>query len=239
MLTGQTVATRMGDPANEQRWILCIPWFLTLGLVVYFLAASVWPRLLPSEIRFAVRQQVATVAIYGALITAIYGSYWISTIKGNWLDADAGYLCTCIGIALFLLLSGQIVKASSFHRAAKPLAESTAPLIEREDQIVFYGTYLEGMPFYLRVDRPIWLVEARRRTEVMRNSYNAERRLAPAPGYGRVVFSFDEFAGHWKRNERVFRVFLRKKSLARLTGEVGTSPRILTRVNEYLLVTNR
>jgi hypothetical protein len=162
----------------------------------------------------------------------------IGRIKGIWRDAGAAYLCTCIGIALFLLLSGQIIKAASFHRAAKPLAEKTAPLIEREDQLVFYDTYLEGMPFYLRVDQPIWLVERPREREIMSNI--AERRRVPAAGYGKVVFTLDEFAEHWQRNEKVFRVFLREKSLARFSRDVGTSPRVLSRINsEYFLVTNR
>ena len=239
ILTGQTVATSINKPAHKQRWILYVPWILTLGFALYLLVGAVRPHLLLSDIRSSVTQQALGVGIYGAILCCIYGSYLVGVIKGIWRDAGAAYVCTSIGIALFLLLIGQIVKAASFHRAAKPLAENTAPLIEPEDQIVFYGTYLEGIPFYLRIDRPIWLVEARRRTEVMGNSYGAERRLAPAPGYGRVVFSYDEFARHWKRNERVFRVFLRKKSLARLTGEVGTSPRILTKIDEYLLVTNR
>jgi len=42
-----------------------------------------------------------------------------------------------------------------------------------------------------------------------------------------------------KRNEKVFRVFLRERSLVRFSGEVGGSARILARIDEYLLVTNR
>jgi len=237
MATGQTVAIRMSGP-RKRRWILYVPWILTLGFVAYCLVGAVWPRVLASEIRFAVTQQVVVVAIYGAIMSGIYGSYLIGVIRGLWREADAAYLCTCIGIALFLLLSGQIVNASSFHRAAKSLTEETAPLIERPDQIVFYGTYLEGLPFYLRIDRPIWLVEARHRAEELGNSYVAERRR-PAPGYGQVVFGDGEFAEQWKRNQTVFRVFLKEKSLSRLSREVDTAPRILAKLNEYFLVTNR
>jgi 4-amino-4-deoxy-L-arabinose transferase-like glycosyltransferase len=239
ILMGQAVATRMNGETNNRRWILYVPWLITLGFVVYILIGAVWPRLLPSEIRSAVTQQAVAIAIYGAMMSGIYGSYFIGVMRGIWRDAGAAYLCTCVGIALFLLLSGQIVKAAAFHRAAKPLAEETAPLIDRSDQIVFYGTYLEGVPFYLGIDRPIWLVEARHRAEEIGNSYVAERRKVPAPGYGQVVFDADEFAERWKRNEKVFRVFLKEKSLLRFSSEVGASPRILAKVDEYLLVTNR
>lgn len=73
----------------------------------------------------------------------------------------------------------------------------------------------------------------------MTNSYLGMHRMVPAPGYGQVAFSHDEFAEQWKRNEKVFRVFLRERSLVRFSGEVGGSPRILAKVDEYLLVTNR
>ena len=239
MLTGQSVAIRMNGEANKQGWILYVPWTLTLGFVVYFLVGAAWPRLLPSEIRFAVIRQVAVVAIYGAIMSGIYGSYLIGVIRGVWRDAGAAYLCTCVGIALFLLLSEQIIKTASFRRAAKPLAETTAPLIAHGDQIVFYGTYLEGMPFYLRIDRPIWIVEARDRADVIGNSYLAERRRVPATGFGQVVFNYDEFVEQWKRSEKVFRVFLKEKSLARFSGEVGGLPRILAQLDDYIFVTNR
>jgi hypothetical protein len=126
-----------------------------------------------------------------------------------------------------------------FHRAAKSLAAETARLIAPEDQMAFYGTYLEGIPFYLRIHRPIWLVEARRRADPRANSYVAMRRRVPAPEYGQVVFAYDEFAEQWKRNEKVLKVFLKETSLARFSGEVGRPPRTLAKLGEYLLVTNR
>src|SRR6202008_4978592 len=165
ILTGQTLMVRFNDPNNREKNILFVPWGVMLSLILYFLIGSTWPGLLPNEIRLAVGQQAATVAVYGAIICAVYGTYLLGKSKGMWRDGGPAYLCTCIGIALFLLLSGQIAKAASFHRLAKALATETAPFIAREDQIVFYGTYLEEMPFYLRIERPIWLVEARRGAE--------------------------------------------------------------------------
>ena len=239
LLTGQTVALRFNDPAQKEKWIIFIPWSVILGLVLYFLAGSLWPGILPREIRLGVGERAAAVTIYGALIGGIYGAYVIST-KSLWRHAGgAAYLCTCIGIALFLILSTQIVTAASFHRVAKPLAAQTAPLIAPKDQIVFYGTYLEGIAFYLRIYQPIWLVETRRRSEPAVNSYLAMRRTVPAPGYGQVVFAHDEFAERWKKNEKAFRVFLKEKSLARFSDEVGGSPRVLAKLDEYLFVTNR
>ena len=54
-----------------------------------------------------------------------------------------------------------------------------------------------------------------------------------------LVVVFSDLGGQWKCNEKVFRVFLRERSLVRFSGEVDGSPRILAKVDEYLLVTNR
>jgi len=140
ILTGQTIGIRFNDPANKEKWILYLPWSITLALILYFLLGWGWPQLLPNEIRLAVSQQVAPVTIYGAVISGIYESYLFGMIRGIWRDAGAAYLCACIGTALFLLLSGQTVQAASFHRAAKTLTEESAPLIAPDDQIVFYAT---------------------------------------------------------------------------------------------------
>ena len=130
-------------------------------------------------------------------------------------------------------------KGRIFPPTGQNLTAETGPLIARDDQIVFYGTYLEGVPFYLRIERPIWLVEARRKAEPKGNYYLAGRRPVSAPGYGKIAFTDEEFAEHWKRNERTFRVFLKEMSLARSSSEIGGPPRVLAKLNEYLLVTNR
>jgi hypothetical protein len=54
-----------------------------------------------------------------------------------------------------------------------------------------------------------------------------------------VVFSFNEFAAQWNRNDLVLRVFVKEKNLQRLIGDVGATPRSLAKHGEYLLVTNR
>ena len=105
--------------------------------------------------------------------------------------------------------------------------------------MVFYDTYVEGIPFYLRSDKPIWLVQAGEKEDVMGSYYVGERRPAPAPGYGQVLFTFEEFAEQWHRNEQPFKVFVKEKNLANLKNDVGASPKILTRFDDYLLVTNR
>ena len=134
---------------------------------------------------------------------------------------------------------GQIVAAASFRRASKSLAKQVAPLGDSQDRLVFYNTYLEGIPFYLQIDKPIWLVQDADKIDVLGSFYLGERRLTLPSGVDQVLFTFEEFAQQWRRNELLLRVFVNKKNLAALTRDVGASPRVLTQYEDYVLVTNR
>ena len=239
MLTGWTVAVELDGASKRRWWVLYLPWIFTLGCFLYLLIGAAWPNLLPSHISAAVTQKVHLVALYGIVSLLVFAVFAAGDLRKVWRDQGAAYACTAIGLAFFWVLVGQIMTVASFHRASKSLAEESAPLISSEDRIVFYDTYVEGMPYYLCIDKPIWLVQAREKGDVMGSYYVAERHPAPAAGYGQVLFTFEEFAEQWKKNAGPLKVFLKEKNLAKLSGEIGTSPKLLMRFNEYLLVTNR
>jgi 4-amino-4-deoxy-L-arabinose transferase-like glycosyltransferase len=238
LLTGSAMAVKFENPATKPWRILYGTWIVTLGCILYFLIGAAWPNLLPTQIRSAVPQKISLVAAYGAMIFLIWGIFLVGYFKNIWKDRGMIYLCTSISLALFWVIVGQLMAAASFHRTAKLLAEQSVPLINREDRLVFYDTYLEGTLFYLRIDQPIWLVQAREKKEVMGSFYVGERHPAPAAGYDQVLFTFEEFAARWKKNELPLRVFVKEKNLARFRRAVETPPRILMKFNDHLLVTN-
>ncbi|MGH7930648.1 MAG: hypothetical protein ACREQV_22995, partial [Candidatus Binatia bacterium] len=121
----------------------------------------------------------------------------------------------------------------------KSLVRGAAPFIDAEDRVVFYDTYLTSVAFYLSLDRPSWIVQKEEKEKIIGSTYLAERRPAAAAGHGQVVFSFSEFAQQWKRKDLVMRIFVKEKNLRRLISNVGAAPKILTKFDEYLLVTNR
>jgi 4-amino-4-deoxy-L-arabinose transferase-like glycosyltransferase len=239
MLTGQTVAVELDGASRRRWWIVYLPWIFTLGCILYLLIGAVWPNLLASHISAAVTQKVYLVVLYGIVILLVFAVFAVGDWRKVWRDQGAHYACAAIGLALFWVVIGQIMTVASFHRASKSLAEQSAPLISSEDRLVFYDTYVEGMPYYLRIDKPIWLVQSREKGDVMGSYYVAERHPAPAAGYGQVLFTFEEFAEQWKKNTWPLKVFLKEKNLAKLSREIGTSPKLLMKFNEYLLVTNR
>jgi 4-amino-4-deoxy-L-arabinose transferase-like glycosyltransferase len=237
ILTGQAVAAKMQDTKRSR--ILYIPGIFIVTFIVYLLVGSAWPNLLASDIRSDVLQSVSLLLLYGTVISLVFGVFVAGDLKSVWKGQGPAFMCTAVTLALFFILAGKIVARASFRRAAKSTAQATAALIDRPDRLVFYDTYIEGLPFYLRIDKPIWLVQSREKGNIMGSFYVAEKRPAPAAGYGQVLFTFDEFADQRGKNELPLRIFLKEKNLPRLTQEVGVVPRRLTSFDEFILVSNR
>ncbi len=237
ILTGQAVAAKMQDTKRSR--ILYIPGIFIVTFIVYLLVGSAWPNLLASDIRSDVPQSVSLLLLYGTVISLVFGVFVAGDLKSVWKGQGPAFMCTAVTLALFFILAGKIVARASFRRAAKSTAQATAALIDRPDRLVFYDTYIEGLPFYLRIDKPIWLVHSREKGNIMGSFYVAEKRPAPAAGYGQVLFTFDEFADQRGKNELPLRIFLKEKNLPRLTQEVGVVPRRITSFDEFILVSNR
>jgi 4-amino-4-deoxy-L-arabinose transferase-like glycosyltransferase len=239
ILTGQAVAGKMRDPETQRSAIPYNVGIFIVAFIVYLLAGASWPNLLASDIRSEVPQSVSLLLFYGTIITLIFGVFVAGDLKNVWKGQGAAFMCTAVCLALFFLLAGKIVARASFRRAPKAMAQTTAALIDRPDRLVFYDTYIEGLPFYLRIDKPIWLVQPREKGNIMGSFYVAEKRPAPAPSYGQVLFTFEEFADRWKANELPLRVFLKEKNLLRFSKQVGVVPKKLMRFDDFILVSNR
>jgi len=142
-------------------------------------------------------------------------------------------------MALFLFIVAQIFASASHTRSAKTLAERAVPFLQPQSRLVFYDSYLTSMPFYLRVASPIWVIWSGRNKIVMQNTFIAEKQPRPAPGFGQVLFTFEEFAKEWKAAKQPLLVFLKQRQMARLLRQGGDTPRELTTVGEFILVSNR
>lgn len=239
ILTGHALAAKMRHSLAGRSWALYIPGIFAVGFILYMLMGAAWPSLLAREIRATVIEKTSQVALYGIILLLVFALFLVRDSQRARKDSGMAYAYTTIGLALFFVVVGQIMVAASFHRASKSLAAQAAPLITREDQLVFYDTYIEGLPFYLRVDKPIWLVQSPQKGDVMGSYYAAERRPGPTERFGQVLFSFQEFAERWKKNEQPLKVFVKEKNLDRLSREIGSAPILLIRLNEYLLVATR
>ena len=101
----------------------------------------------------------------------------------------------------------------SLTRSAKQLAEKSLPFLGAQDQIVFYNISLQGLPFYLSISRPAWLVWSGTKAHVIGSFYIAEfrQRLASIPA-GQLV-TYEQFSERWKETDQRLVVFIEEKQL--------------------------
>jgi 4-amino-4-deoxy-L-arabinose transferase-like glycosyltransferase len=239
LLTARALGLQGYDSAERRCWRVFIPLIFPTVFVLYLLAGLVWPKLLAPEIRSGVVQKADAICLYAAVIFAIFLVFLTGHIKMLWKETGPALLCTSVSLALFFLLLTQIISATSFHRSSKSLAQQLAAVMGPEDRLVFYNTYAEGVPFYLGIEKPIWLVQSEEKGDVMGSFYVGQIRPAAAAGYGPVLFTFEAFAQEWNKNDKELRVLVKEKNLSELAANIGATPEKVVKLDNYLLVSNR
>jgi hypothetical protein len=157
-----------------------------------------------------------------------------------WQSQSSVFTVQALGGFFFLILLTQIMVAISQDRSAEEIAAAVAARAGAETQVVLYDTYLTGMPFYLRAQRPVWIVtHANKKKTVLGNFYVATNRAWPDTRWGKALFDLDEFREVWEKNNTPLLIIVKEKNISRMEKEIGASPRRLTSVDEYVLMSNR
>ena len=146
-----------------------------------------------------VSENLIFMGLSALLIVLIFGGYAYANSRGYCSSQIASYICTGVVMAVFFLLVGRLMVTASVGRSAKALAQGTAPFITHDSQVAIYDTYMPGLIFYLRLDRPIWIVASPGKTTLMGSPYVSTHRPDPAPGHGKILFNFAEFSDAWKK----------------------------------------
>jgi 4-amino-4-deoxy-L-arabinose transferase-like glycosyltransferase len=236
ILTGRMITGFFNKPPSSARWGFYLPWILLVGCVLYLLIGGVWQRLLSTEIRATVSENLIFIGLSAAAMVFTLGGYAYANLRGYWSSQIASYLCTGVVMAVFFLLVGHLMVTASVGRSAKALAQSTAPFITHDSQMAIYDTYMSGLIFYLRLDRPIWIVASPGKTTLMGSPYVSTHRPDPAPGHGKILFNFAEFSEAWKKTNHPLLVFAKAKTLLRLESQLAEGTKKLAGVDEYVLV---
>ena len=236
MLSGQAVASLVNRSVSEKRQPVYLPWIFSAGFVAALLVGALWPPLLPRDIRETVSENLVWIGFSFGVMGLILGGYAWGWLQGYWRSPIAKFLCACAGTAIFFLLVGQFMVSVSGDRSAKAVARHAAPFLTHESQMAAYDTYLPGLIFYLRLDRPIWIVASPGKTTLMRSPYVSTHRPNPAPGHGKILLDFDEFWDAWKKNTPPLLVLAKAKTRLRLESQLTEGTKRLAGVDEYILV---
>jgi len=239
IMVGATIEPLLRGSSLKTRWFLAFPpayfFLLSFGVILVFL----WPGFLPDRLQVYLHTTFAK--IFVLLVMGIVAAL-IFTLVGirrhRWRRQGFLYLATSVGFVLFILCAELIVVTVSTQRSSKQLAHKASLFIGEDDQIVLFQGYPSSLPFYLKIQRPIWVVWSGNKRTVLGSDYIAKERPQPAQGYGQVLFTYDQFSEIWNNSKRRIVVFLDSEAVDQLRLLVGVQPRVLLKVGDTFLVEN-
>jgi 4-amino-4-deoxy-L-arabinose transferase-like glycosyltransferase len=240
ILTATTVVRLYHKSEARLRRGLSVGWLLQALNAFYLAAGSLYPRILPSQIRDGVSSMAHFVWLFAAFSIFMLG-YTSMRAATHGVDSHRRrYLVQGFGVFVFLIFLAHMMVSISPGRSAQSIAEKALPQITTTTQVVFYDTYLAGMAFYLRAQRPIWVITSgKKKRTFLGNYYALGKRADPLTRWGKALFDFDEFRAQWKTTQRPLLVVVKEKNLPRLVKEIGETPKRLAAMDEYILVSKR
>jgi hypothetical protein len=238
ILVGATVAKAFNGSSDKISWVVPFPaaTFLSIALLsaLLFLSSGLLPDQIQTPVYAALpRAPIAfTAGIAAALVLGL------AAIKRRlWRRAFYLYGATALGFAVLILVAEPIIATVSLNRSSKQLAKAAASLIHEGDQLVLYEKYLSSLPFYLNIQQPIWVVWSGNKSQVLGSDYIARQRPRPADGYGKVLYTDEEFANLSPASNNRLLVFVDNRAFDELPI-VGGAPIRLLEVGGTSIVTN-
>ena len=237
ILTGETVALSLKNRSQNKQWPLWFP-SVNLFLLLAILGVAVYrPKILPYPLQGTMREAfhgIPGVFIFGAIL----GIVWLAllTLRPIAKSESSLYLFCCARFALFFCIAHSIVAPIALAYSSKILAQKAAPLIKAEDQLVIYDNFRSSLPYYLNVERPLWVVWSGRRDSVMESYYIVEKRPQPGALYGKALITFQEFAELRETLKRNLLVFVKKKDIPHLISKSDTPTDTILDFGDYVLM---
>jgi 4-amino-4-deoxy-L-arabinose transferase-like glycosyltransferase len=206
--------------------------------VLYFIIGYWQPAILPQAMVTGVTGMPRHLWIYGVLILVLPLLLTLRKISRHVQSQPWRYLAQVLTLSLFLIFSTHAMIAASSVRSAKALSDKALPLITPETQVVCYDTYLYGMGFYLRSEKPIWVIShSQKKRTFLGNYYALGGRAQPYIRWGKALFNFDEFGNQWPSTKQPLLILVKKRSRAGLEQQVGEATKKLASVDNYVLLT--
>jgi 4-amino-4-deoxy-L-arabinose transferase-like glycosyltransferase len=240
MIVGGTVAGAFHDLQTKRIGLAVFPVITFLLLSLALVVVLIWPDILPDPLKQNIAfgsSQVPILPIAGLFVLVIFAV--AATRTRTWRNQAVLYAATAATFALFIQLSQPVTASVADYRSSRLLAEKSAPYIGASDQLVLYGGYPSSLPFYRNIQRPIGVVWSGSKRQVLGSDYVALKRPNPAPGYGQVLYNYDEFAELWKTSEHRILVFVDSGAVNRFKQLVETPVRVLSDFGDFVLFENK
>ena len=238
ILTGKFLAKSAGD--QTKKWLFALPWLTLVPPLLLLVVAFSRPDLLPQALQRSLDRVLETISllpIVSGLLVSLLSLLALTLIRTG---GGIRYLVICAGVALLSFFTIEPIRAQvSFTRSSKELAARSSVFILPDDRVVIYDAYLASLPFYLRIDRPLWIVQAEGKDTVMGSLYVGKRQLQLRSGDHQMVFNYAQFSELWRTSAQRLMVFVHAKRLHRLKQDTGGRATEISRTGDVLLVSNR
>lgn len=216
--------------------VLSLMAFSQAVVVLYLMLGALWPQGLPRVLRASLPLNREILWVAGAVLAAYF--LWVAAkARGASPSCARLYLVHVVGLALFLTFTSQVMAWAAPERSAKDLAETAASAMGPSTQLVFYETYRSGVAFYLRTEKPIWMVtHSEKKRTFLGNFYAAGDHPVPTNEWGKALLDFEEFKERWEATREPVLIVVRDKDLFKLENLLGTKLRVVAAVDDYLLL---
>jgi hypothetical protein len=141
-------------------------------------------------------------------------------------------------LLIFVVTLAEMMVLIAPARSAKEIAVKALPFLTPTTQMVSYDTYAEGLPFYLKAEKPVWVVtHSNKKSTFLGNFYAITGQPEPTSPLGKGLLTFEEFRDIWHSSETPLVILVKEKNLRGLERLVGASPKRAAAYDEFLIVT--
>ncbi|HVO93574.1 MAG TPA: glycosyltransferase family 39 protein [Terriglobales bacterium] len=239
LLVGISLEHKIRAAGKERVWLLVLSCFSLGLLLASLLIAAAVPQLFRGPAQSAFAEMTLPLRVLALLAMIAAAALGVFAWTARWKSQIPLFVGLTFALVLYLNLLPSVLIGSSMGRSARDLAAKASPYVQPNTQVVIYDTTLEGLPFYLGISQPIWIVWSGQKASVMGSFYLAEEGAQSAPGFGQVLLSFEEFDAQWaSAPKNHFAVFIKRKNLLRLEQATAHRAKILIDDGGMLLVSN-
>jgi 4-amino-4-deoxy-L-arabinose transferase-like glycosyltransferase len=239
LLAGITIERKLSAATSPRNWLLILSSLCLLAVIAAFNLGAALPDLVPRAARFELARMSPLLRALALLTIIGLSGLAFLTWSGRWKNRFRLYMGFCLGLIVYVHLLGQALTAASIRRSTREFVEKVAPRIDASTQVVIYDTSLESLPFYLKINQPIWIVWSGEKASVMGSFYLAEKGARSASGFGQALLSFDEFEEQWtKAPTKLLAIFVKQKNLSRLEQELPNVAKHVVEFDDLAFVSN-
>jgi 4-amino-4-deoxy-L-arabinose transferase-like glycosyltransferase len=237
ILIGVALSRALSESQDLCRFGFTAGWVTLSSLFFYSIAGVMRPEILPEIARG--RFASITILLWTSAVISL-GLVYLTGKRARWAKLNPRYVFFSQGVGLlfFVVTLAEMMVLIAPARSAKAIAGKALPLLSPTTQMVSYDTYAEGLPFYLKTEKPFWVVtHSNKKRTFLGNFYAITGQPEPISRWGKALFSFEEFREIWQNSDTPMVILVKEKNLRGLEQLVGAVPKTVAADDEYLLVT--